>query len=78
MAVASSVQSNAEDRKILNTSLTNDAWNFRSISERTVGMIDSQVGGRCELHHDTSDLYAEDVQLISKDGKVHYLPSRKK
>ena len=58
--------------------LINDEWNFRSISERTAGMIDSQVGGHSELHHDNSDLYVEDVQLISKDGKVYYLPSRKK
>ncbi len=58
--------------------LINDEWNFRSISERTAGMIDSQVGGHNELHHDNSDLYVEDVQLISKDGKVYYLPSHKK
>ena len=58
--------------------LINDAWNFCSISERTAGMIDSQVGGHNELHHDSSDLYVEDVQLISKDGKVYYLPSHKK
>lgn len=58
--------------------LINDEWNFRSISERTAGMIDSQVGGHNELHHDSSDLYVEDVQLISKDGKVYYLPSHKK
>ena len=58
--------------------LINDEWNFRSISGRTAGMIDSQVGGHNELHHDNSDLYVEDVQLISKDGKVYYLPSHKK
>lgn len=57
--------------------LFNDDWNFRPISERTAGMIDSQAGGHGELHHDNSDLYLEDVQLISKEGKVYYLPSHK-
>ena len=57
--------------------LINDEWNFRSISERTAGMIDSQVGGRSKMCHDTSDLYIEDVQLFSKNGKVYYLPQVK-
>ena len=41
-------------------------------------MIDSQAGGHSKLHHDDSDFYFEDVQLISKDGKVYYLPPHKK
>lgn len=57
--------------------LINDEWNFRSISERTADMIDSQVGGHSEIRHDTSDLYIEDVQLFSKDGKIYYLPKPK-
>lgn len=57
--------------------LINDDWNFRSISEKTACMIDSQTGGHSELHHDNSDFYLEDVQLISKDGKVYYLPPHK-
>ncbi len=57
--------------------LINDEWNFRSISERTAGMIDSQTDGLIKLFHDTSDFYAEDVQLISKDGKLYYLPPHK-
>ena len=58
--------------------LINDDWNFRSISERTADMIDSQAGGHSKLHHDDSDFYLEDVQLLSKDGKVYYLPPHKK
>lgn len=58
--------------------LVNDEWNFRSISARTASMIDSQAGGYSNLHHDNSDLYAEDVQLISKEGKVYYLPPHQK
>lgn len=57
--------------------LINDNWNFCSISERTAGMIDSQVGGHSKLYHDDSDFYLEDVQLISRDGKVYYLPPHK-
>ena len=58
--------------------LINDDWNFRSISEKTADMIDFQAGGHSKLHHDDSDFYLEDVQLISKDGKVYYLPPHKK
>lgn len=57
--------------------LINDEWNFRSISARTVDMINSQVGGHSKIHHDNSDFYLEDVQLISKNGKVYYLPPHK-
>jgi len=58
--------------------LINDDWNFRSISEKTAYMIDSQAVGHSESHHDNSDFYLEDVQLISKGGKVYYLPPYKK
>ena len=58
--------------------LFNDDLNFRTIDEKTVGMITAQVSGQSFEHgHDTSDLYAEDVQLISKDGKIYYLPMNK-
>lgn len=54
--------------------LINDDWNFRSIPEKTAYMIVSQAKGHSESHHDNSDFYREDVQLISKGGKVYYLP----
>ena len=58
--------------------LFNDDLNFRTIDEKTVGMITAQVSGQSFEHcHDTSDLYAEDVQLISKGGKIYYLPMNK-
>ena len=58
--------------------LFNDDFNFRAIDEKTVGMINTQASGRIAGHvHDTSDLYSEDVQLISKNGKVYYLPADK-
>ena len=41
-------------------------------------MIDAQASDHEEIHlPDTSDLYAEDVQLISKNGKIYFLPTLK-
>lgn len=58
--------------------LFNDDFNFRSIEKKTAKMITAQVSGQESLHIvDTSELYAEDVQLISKDGKLYYLPESK-
>ena len=52
-----------------------DDHNFRSIDEKIVNMITVQSSARSIEHpQDTSDLYAKDVQLISKDGKIYYLP----
>lgn len=58
--------------------LFNDDLNFRGIEERTISMIAAQKTGH-DGHHkmDKSELYAEDVQLISKDGKIYYLPVSK-
>lgn len=56
--------------------LFNDDLNFRSIEKKTASMIAEQSSGHETLHKaDTSELYAEDVQLISKDGKIYYLPT---
>lgn len=58
--------------------LFNDDLNFRGIEERTVSMIEAQKTGHDYIHRmDKSELYAEDVQLISKDGKIYYLPMSK-
>lgn len=58
--------------------LFNDDFNFRSIEKKTAKMITAQASGHESLHVvDTSELYAEDVQLISKDGKIYYLPESK-
>ena len=58
--------------------LFNDNLNFRAIDEKTVNMIAVQASVKSIAHpQDTSDLYAEDVQLISKDGKIYYLPTEK-
>ena len=58
--------------------LFNDDLNFRGLEERTANMITAQKTGHYNAHKmDKSELYAEDVQLISKDGKIYYLPESK-
>ena len=47
--------------------------NYWVIKKSTVNMIETQSTGNT-YEYETSDLYAEDVQLISKDGKLYYLP----
>ena len=55
--------------------LFDDTANFRPISKSTAKMIDSQSIGNATPYLDESDLYVHDVQLISKDGKIYYLPT---
>lgn len=58
--------------------LFNDDFNFRSIEKKTARMITAQASGHVALHPvDISELYIEDVQLISKGGKIYYLPESK-
>lgn len=54
--------------------LFNDDLNFRAIEKSTATIIKAQSAGSAHAY-DTTDLYAEDVQLISKGGKVYYLPT---
>lgn len=55
--------------------LFNDDFNFRSIEKKTAKMISVQASGHESLHVvDKSELYVKDVQLISKCGKIYYLP----
>lgn len=55
--------------------LFDDTANFRPISKSTAKMIDSQSIGNTTPYLDESDLYAYDVQLIAKNGKIYYLPT---
>lgn len=58
--------------------LFNDDLNFRSIEKKTASMIAEQSSGYEIIHKaDTSELYAEDVQLVSKDGKIYYFLENK-
>lgn len=57
--------------------LFNEDFKFCSIEKKTAKMISTQVSGYEALHKaDTSELYEEDVQLISKNGKLYYLPGK--
>ncbi|MGT2852090.1 hypothetical protein [Streptococcus pasteurianus] len=56
--------------------LFNDNLKFRTIEKDTARMIEKQSASNIH-EYDTSDLYAEDVQLISKDRKIYYLPTEK-
>lgn len=54
----------------------NDDFNFKIIEKDTVEMIKTQsADSQNVFEYDASDLYAEDVELIYKDGKVYYLPT---
>lgn len=54
--------------------LFKDELKFRAIGENTAEMIKIQSAGTI-YKYDATDLYSEDVQLISKNGKIYYLPS---
>ena len=58
--------------------LFNDDFNYREMNEETEEMIAKQkIGYNNKLKSDSSELYLDDVQLISKDGKIYYLPMNK-
>lgn len=55
--------------------LVNDDLNFISMETNTVQMIQAQSKGHFDAHKQkSSELYAENVQLIIEDNKVYYLP----
>ena len=50
--------------------------NYRTLEKSTADMIETQITGKTNaVSQDKSDLYNEDVQIISKEGKLYYLPS---
>ena len=55
-------------------SLFKDELKFKAIGENTAEMIKTQSAGTM-YKYDATDLYSEDVQLISKNGKIYYLPT---
>ncbi len=58
--------------------LFNDDLNFRGMEEKTANMITEQKNGHENCHQmNTSELYSDNVQIISKDGKLYYLPEIK-
>ncbi len=52
----------------------NDNLNYRRIDKNTANMIEDQMQGYDGVNGDDSDLFAEDVEIIVKNGKAYYLP----
>ncbi len=56
--------------------LFDDTFNYASVADNVVEMIGVQS---TEVNHEArlnkSELYGQDVQLISKNGKIYYLPT---
>lgn len=58
--------------------IINKKYKYCSIDENITKMIKTQSSKfEFENNYDTSELYNEDVQIISKGGKLYYLPSGK-
>lgn len=54
--------------------LFDEKHHYRPISKRTADMIGAQISGQESIHRrQIQDLYSEDVQIISKGGKLYYL-----
>ena len=52
-----------------------EKYNYRPIDENTTKMIKGQSSKfEIQSNYDTCELYNEDVQIISKEGKLYYLP----
>ena len=55
--------------------LFDEKHNYRAISERTADMIGVQLNSTASISaEERKELYSEDVQIVSKDGKLFYLP----
>lgn len=52
-----------------------DDLKFRPIEKKTAAMIAEQASGHLAMSaRNTSELYSKDVQIISQNGKLYYLP----
>lgn len=54
--------------------LFKDDFNFCAISEKTKTMIAEQTSNYNVTSRDKDNLFDKDVKIISKDGKIYYLP----
>ena len=53
-----------------------EKYKLKALSENTVKRIEEQMSE--PVKQNSFNIYSQDVKLISKDGKVFYLPSSKK
>lgn len=54
--------------------LFNNDFNFSVISDKTKAMIEEQTTNYSSISQKGNKLFNNDVKIISKDGKVYYLP----
>ena len=54
--------------------LFKDDFNFCAISETTKTMIEEQTSDYNVASQAEDNLFDKDVKIISKDGKIYYLP----
>lgn len=54
--------------------LFNEKHHYKPIEQSVANMITTQTSVQISDQQNIADLYAEDVQLIVKNGKIYYLP----
>lgn len=55
----------------------NDDWNYEKVGTQTVRMIKGQTADVGEITYTSDNLFEEDVEIIARNGKYYYLPSKK-
>ena len=55
----------------------NDDWNYEKVGTQTVRMIKGQTAEIGEITYTSDNLFEENVEIIVKNGKYYYLPSKK-
>ena len=54
--------------------LIKDDFNFCTISNKTKTLIEEQTSDYNIMSQDKDNLFDKEVKIISKDGKIYYLP----
>ena len=55
--------------------LYSKSYKYRRIEKKAIDMNTAQKSGHANINQENkSELYNKDVQIISKDGKLYYLP----
>ena len=54
--------------------LFKDDFNFCAISNKTKKLIEEQTSNYNNMIKDKENIFNNDVKIISKDGKIYYLP----
>jgi hypothetical protein len=55
----------------------NDDWNYEKVGTQTVRMIKGQTDEIGEITYTSDNLFEENVEIIARNGKYYYLPSKK-